>query len=150
MKLRPSVSKSAQRCAYCHDEEGALEACPSCGTLLHPECAVEGCPTLGCIRRHNVVLISQEALEDAQARRTREEARWREEADRRAREDRERWEREDRLALERRRIERRRQEEQRREDTAHWVTNPPRVRGVEDPERRRAAIARDARNMEPH
>lgn len=51
LDLRPSKEQGALRCAYCHDEEGRLEACPGCGTLLHAECAAEGCPTLRCVRR---------------------------------------------------------------------------------------------------
>ncbi len=41
------------RCSLCHDTEGRLEACPTCGTLFHGACRAHDrqCPTLGCSER---------------------------------------------------------------------------------------------------
>lgn len=138
MKLRPSVAKSEQRCAYCHDEEGALEACPGCGTLLHAECAAEGCPTLGCTRRQArrfaawvppVAPVWTPPVETPQqaAHRRRLEVVRRQDEDRRWHEQ---------------------QTAQRRFQDHFGMARPDTNPG--GPDAIRAAIARDARNMEPH
>lgn len=42
------------RCSLCHDGEGRLESCPTCGTVFHGACRAQDrrCPTLGCSERH--------------------------------------------------------------------------------------------------
>lgn len=52
MDLRPSKVETVVRCGFCHGDDGKLEGCAGCGTLLHAECAAEvGCVSLGCSRR---------------------------------------------------------------------------------------------------
>lgn len=52
MKIKPSKLQTVTRCSYCHADDGEMEKCSGCGTLLHPECEKENgkCPTLGCAK----------------------------------------------------------------------------------------------------
>ncbi len=53
MKLRPSETlPTVAKCSYCHQDDGKMGACSSCGTLTHEECVKENgkCPTLGCVK----------------------------------------------------------------------------------------------------
>ena len=47
---RLTPRRSELRCAYCHEAAPSARACPSCGVVLHAECArsLARCPTLGC------------------------------------------------------------------------------------------------------
>lgn len=50
MQIAAHAKPSHERCAVCHDTEGELEECASCGVKVHLECRIglKKCPTLGC------------------------------------------------------------------------------------------------------